>query len=396
MPINVTELVQQAQQATSIVGSLTEGLPSVSLPSVSLPSASPISSNTASKLPSGANITSKTTSGIDKAQNQPFTAGASRDILSTTDAPAGAPTPKINAKIPQLLQNDVRALMLQIAHMETQNDQVFVSSGKVGRYAVHKKTLINYGYLDKGGATYTGKDGIKTEIDFIYDTNVQDRIMERYIVDQYKALIKVGAIKENDRKEVVAGMIAVSYKFQDATPGLSSAKDALGLLTGGETSSLVTSSLGLATSLSENLNPLSGASASSIQSAFESSGVTSAAQSIVSANPASGLDLDKIQGSAVASKAQSITATAATAVDSVKKALVPEANNLQAQAKKVAAQADINKLKSSASDFATSIPANAAKDWRNNGTGGAETYFNAGKYAIVSLGADVKVTPDEY
>ena len=387
MPINVTELVQKA---TDIGKSVTGILPGVT-------TANTTTANTTSNTTTTANsTTSKVTSGIEKAQNQPFTAGASRDILSTTDAPSGVPTPKINAKIPQLLQNDVRALMLQIAHMETQNDQTFVSSGKVGRYAVHKKTLINYGYLDKGGATYTGKDGIKTEIDFIYDTNVQDRIMERYILDQYKALIKVNAIKENDKKEVVSGMVAVSYKFQDATPGASSAKDALGLLTGGETSSLVTSSLGLATSLSENLNPLSGASASSIQSSFENSGLTSAAQSIVSANPVGSLDPSKIQGSAVATKAQTLTTTAATAVESVKKTLVPEANNLQAQAKKIAAQADINKLKSSASDFATSIPANAAKDWRNNGTGSAETYFNAGKYAIVSLGADVKVNPEDY
>jgi hypothetical protein len=387
MPIDVTSLVQQTtQKLTSATSALTSSLPSLSSAVNTL----------STKLPSGASITAMITGGLSTAQNQPFTAGAARDILSTDNAPSGVPTPKVNAKIPQLLQNDVRALMLQIAHMETKNDHTFLSSEKVGRYAVHNKTLINYGYLDKGGATYTGKDGIQSASDFIYDTNVQDRIMERYILDQYKALIKVGAIKENDKKEVVAGMIAVSYKFQAAAPGASSAKDSLGLLNTGDTSSLVNSSASLATSLSETLKSASGASASTVQSAFDSSGLKSAAENIVSANPAGSLDPSKIQGSAVASKAQSLTATAATAVDSVKKALLPEANNLQAQLKKVAAQVDINKLKSSASDLATSIPANAAKDWRNNGTGGAETYFNAGKYAIVSLGADVKVTPDVY
>jgi len=80
-------------------------------------------------------------------------------------------SPKVKSTVPQLRESDIKALMVQIAFMETANDSTYNISPRIGKYAVHNKTLINYGYKFSNGAAYTGKDGVTTEIEFTFDTN---------------------------------------------------------------------------------------------------------------------------------------------------------------------------------------------------------------------------------
>lgn len=338
--------------------------------------------------------------GPEQARNQPFSQGATRDLLVAADAPLGAPTPKVKSTIPQLRESDIKALMVQIAFMETANDSTYNTPPRIGKYAVHNKTLINYGYKFSNGAAYTGKDGVTTEIEFTFDTNVQDRIMEKFLLNQYQACIKSGAIKDNDTKEVVAGMLAVAYQFQDANPslqqGLSSATGLIGSLGSADTAGLVSAASGLTSSLNTSLLPGSGASIQSVTDKLVSSGINAVAANIKASIPKnttinSGTSADK----KVITGIPTITDSAAKTAESVKSALAPGLEGSAAQLKTAAAKIDVSKFKGQADDFANSLPASKAKDWRQNGKEkdsqgrpGA-LFYNAGRFAIQNLSADV-------
>lgn len=398
MPINVTENINKVastiqQKISAESGTIQNAISSASktlapkLTEAEQKVQTLLNSNTLSSAP-----TTPDNLGITKAQAETFTNGAARDILITPDAPAGAPTQKIKNSVPILLQTDVRAIMLQIASMETSNSNTYDAAPYLGKYAAHSKTLTNYGYLDSEG-NYTGKDGIKTKEEFLFDANVQDRIMEKFLLDQYKALVKNGGIKDNDTKEIVAGMVTVAYQFQDAGPGANSLTDI-------DSSALVSSASSLADNLKTANAPGSGATGAQIESLVNSSGVLKQSESLLSKNPAetikslkSGDSLTKTVNSSV----QSLKDTATTAAASVKETLEPAATEMAATLKKQAATIDIAKLKSAASDLAVALPAGKAKDWRNTGSINdskgrpGSLFFNAGRYAVKTLAADVPV-----
>lgn len=334
---------------------------------------------------SGLTSNAKIDVGITESKGKPFNKGLDRGGLETPIAPKGIVLPKVKDSVPILLQSEIRALMLQIAYMQT-NDQIdYTGQSTVGRYAIHQKTLKNYGYMYSGNTTYTGQDGVTSETEFKYDTNAQDRIMERYLVDQYRALIKNGGIKDGDKKETIAGMLAVSYGFQDASPSLSS----LTSLAGG-----ISSVTSLASGLTNSLSPISGATAESAVAQLTSSGVVSAMQDIINKNPtapaaASGATTDK----SIKAMAQGVVDQSKKTVESVKTALTPIADNFKQQANKTASSVEIQKLKATASEMTTMIPANAAKDWRDKGGAKGYDFFNAGRYSINVLSADVVVPP---
>jgi hypothetical protein len=351
-----------------------------------------ISGNSNSKV-TGTTISSS--NGIDDAKKTTFSQGAPREFLSIDNAPTGRVLQKIDTSVPILLQSEVRALMMQIGYVASNWDtqKTNYTTGDLGRYQVSKKTLVNYGYRFSGNLDFTGKDGIKYDTEFLFDNNVQDRIMEKFIVDQYQALIKNGGIQKNDSKETVAGMIATAYQFQDANPSLSDAMGALNLL---NTSDLVGSAGSLSTSLGSSLSFGSGATQSTIDSQLSSSGVLSSAQTVLNQNPTSllsktGNSTDKALPAAL----QKIVDQSQARVESARAALSPQLTQMQAFAKKQAAQVDVSKLKSSATELATSIPANKSKEWRlkgkekdSQGRPGS-LFFNAGRYAIQVLAADV-------
>jgi hypothetical protein len=325
--------------------------------------------------------TSKVDVGITESKGKAFNKGLDRSGLETPLAPKGIPLKKIKDSVPILLQSEVRALMLQIAYMQTSDTMDYKSGTNIGRYAISQKTLKNYGYMFSGNTTFTGEGGVKSEIEFLYDTVAQDRIMERFLSDQYTALIKNGGIKDGDKKEIVGGMLAVSYKFQDATPTLSSLTSV---------ASIVSSATSLASGLQNSLSPISGATASDAAAQLSSSGIVSAAQDILNKNPTlpaatQGGTNDK----SIAAAAKGILDTAKTTAESVKTALTPVADNMKQQANKAASSVEISKLKAAASEMVTMLPANAAKDWRNKGGDTATDFFNAGRYAINVLAADV-------
>lgn len=86
----------------------------------------------------------------------------------------------------------------------------------LGKYQNSQFLLTQQGYLDNAG-NWTGKDGVDTNEVFLSATEIQNNIMRDYIQDQYVELIRVGAIKENDSKETIAGMLAVVYQYHDIT-----------------------------------------------------------------------------------------------------------------------------------------------------------------------------------
>ena len=136
-------------------------------------------------------------------------------LLGLPSAAQGVGLPSSQNDIPGLRRNSVKALMTQIAFMETGNDLSYSVGPRFGRYAVHIKTLINYGYINENGEVWTNKDGIDSIATFLSNQAVQDSIMERYLTEQYKACIDAGVIVVGDTGDTVAGFLAVAHQFQD-------------------------------------------------------------------------------------------------------------------------------------------------------------------------------------
>lgn len=377
-------------------------------------------------------VTANSNLGPDGAKKASFTQGVNRAILDQPDVPTGAPTKQVKKNIPTLSSTDVRALMVQIAYIESNWDTKYTNPPWLGRYAVHEKTLKNYGYLSNTG-TYLGKDGINSRVDFWFDNAVQDRIMERFILEQYPALIKVNAIRENDSKETVAGMLAVAYQFQDAPITLSGIGDIIGTIGSGissiDTSSLVADATKLAGGLSSTLSAVAG-------SVARSTSVSSSTQSlnIASSDPATNANMQAVQsnigkaqavlsaftgsdplaaatfttlvalGSAIsaANKSKSNVGSNTTSSTSSMQqlpanttGLPPSLTGMKDQSKINVAKVDVANLKAKTSDLSTSLPANKAAQWRKTGKEEdsrkrpGSLFFNAGRYAISTLAADV-------
>ena len=375
--------------------------------------------------------------GPEKAENDIFSKGVNRAILDLPDSPIGAPTIKVNDKVPILLQSEVRALMCQIGFIETDWVTEYYASPKFGRYGVHTKTLTYYEYLDKSG-NWTGKEGITSDADFIFDSNVQDRVMEKFIQDQYAALIRNKGIRDFDTKETIAGMIAVAYQFQDANPSLSSLNAITGLAFDpqslGDVGAIVADTSTLTNTMNNTLAGGIEGLASTGTVAGADSVLSSTADSLTSTLAGSNLP-NSLQASLPSVKTAleaNDPAAAKTALsnssllenfkstalsikenmkpiadkvsglsDSIKKKLQEQSTSTKAGLENykqmVAQKINVDKLKSSASAMATAIPADKAKQWRLNGTEkdsqgrNGTFYYNAGRYAVSGLSADVEI-----
>ena len=333
--------------------------------------------------------------GIDEAKSQAFSQGAPRANLDAANAPIGVPMPKVKATIPQLRESDVKAIMVQIAYMETDDTIDYNQPPRYGRYAVHNKTLISYGYKFANGAAFTGKDGVNTEIEFLFDNNVQDRIMEKFLLNQYTACIKSGAIKENDSKDVVAGIITAAYQLQDANPSLQQGLSSVTGLMNVDTSSMVSAASGLGSNLGELIN--SGAAPTQALQQLSQSGISSIAENLQNALPKvsvgkNGVNVDK----ATLSGVQNLTTQAQQTTASVAESLAPTLTGAAQQTKAAAAKVDVSKLKAAGDDFTNSIPAGKVKEWRQEGKvkdskgRPVSLFYNAGRYAVQNLAADVE------
>jgi hypothetical protein len=89
-----------------------------------------------------------------------------------------------------------------------------ISPLKLGKYQNSEWLLTRYGYKNSDG-TWSAKDGVDSNEVFVAANEVQDAIMNDFIQEQYRELIKAGAIRDGDSKEVIAGMLALAYQYQD-------------------------------------------------------------------------------------------------------------------------------------------------------------------------------------
>jgi len=152
--------------------------------------------------------------GIDNAAGTPLLDKAPRSLLLDVDAPYGSIITKIKDTIPTLTKFETKCLMIQLAYMESQSNAAAITSTKFGKYQATDYLLQKYEYRDSNG--WTGLDGVDTDDVFLASSKIQDKIMQRFLEENYSKLIGAGAIQENDTKNIVAGMLAVAYQFQDA------------------------------------------------------------------------------------------------------------------------------------------------------------------------------------
>lgn len=89
-----------------------------------------------------------------------------------------------------------------------------VSPLNLGRYQNSQWLLTKLGYINSDG-TWNNKDGVDSNEIFLSATGVQDNIMRDFIQSSYSELIKAGAIRPGDNKEIVSGMLALAYQYQD-------------------------------------------------------------------------------------------------------------------------------------------------------------------------------------
>jgi hypothetical protein len=152
--------------------------------------------------------------GIDKAAETVLIDKAPRSLLLDADAPYGSTITKINNNIPTLTKFETKCLMIQLAYMESESNVAAVTATKFGKYQVTDYLLQKYEYRDSNG--WTSLDGIDTDDVFLASSKIQDKIMQRFLEENYIKLISAGAIQDNDSKDIVSGMLAVAYQFQDA------------------------------------------------------------------------------------------------------------------------------------------------------------------------------------
>jgi hypothetical protein len=151
--------------------------------------------------------------GINQANQQPLIKQASRSLLTSNVTPKTTSLTKFDNNIFTLNSFEVKCIMIQIAYMESDANSSAVFGDRLGKYHISDYLLKKYGYKDESG--WTGLDGIDTETLFLETPAIQDKIMMRFFDDNYPKLIQTGAIRQSDAKSTVAGMLAVSYQFQD-------------------------------------------------------------------------------------------------------------------------------------------------------------------------------------
>jgi hypothetical protein len=109
---------------------------------------------------------------------------------------------------------DKNQIMLGSNHTIS-GDVVFrVAPVKVGKYQISEWLLQRYGYKNNDGS-WASKDGVDSNEILLTASDIQDEIIGNFIVEQYRELIKAGAIREGDGKEIIAGMLALAYQYQD-------------------------------------------------------------------------------------------------------------------------------------------------------------------------------------
>lgn len=304
---------------------------------------------------------------------------APREALGFPTAPRGVTIKRASRGIPGLLKGLVKALMLEIAYVETGNNLTFNQNNRYGRYGIHKNTLINYGYLNADGTSWEGVEGVSSADNLLASSGLQDRILQKFLSEQYTACVKVGAIKDNDNLATVAGMLAVAYQFQDFTYSS----------TNYDTSFLVRSGANLVVQLSNTLAYLGDANV--VNSFYNESNIANVVNEFRQENFLT--STSTMSERRLYSIVEDLNTTSVNTTKVVKTALSSNIEGLSKQRAISSARANISILDNKIQSIYKNLPANRAKEWRTNGNiqdslnrPGA-LFYNAGKYAISNLSA---------
>lgn len=153
--------------------------------------------------------------GLQSAVGRPVTQAAARTVLSRTDAPMGITVAAFADGYTGLSKFETRSLMLQLAYMISDFNYALNTSGeKFGRYQITRNLLKAYEYMD-ASYNWTGLNGIFLDTEFLSTYELQDVLMQTFLLENYTTLCNIGAIVESDNNSIVSGMLAVAYQFRD-------------------------------------------------------------------------------------------------------------------------------------------------------------------------------------
>jgi hypothetical protein len=161
----------------------------------------------------------------------PSDAGLRQALLAGVTKPADKslmlrsdnPTP--SRGIGPLSQTELKALFTQLGHNESsfKYDTKSPSGSFLGKYQIGAAALTDQGYIKpdayaKYGAasikypsSWTGKDNVKTESDFLSNPQAQENAMYSVTLTNYQRLIRSGGIKSDDDRATVSGMLATAH-----------------------------------------------------------------------------------------------------------------------------------------------------------------------------------------
>lgn len=162
--------------------------------------------------------------GIVAANQQGLTRGAPPSELKK------ATTPNPESGVGSLTKEQTRALMTQISYNESDGDYTAVNKQTkyIGRYQMGAAALVETGHISKaafeqyGGLkggnkalsdpnAWTGKDGVKSQEDFLNNPAAQEKAMLGYTKINYDRMVRNGAIKNTDDPSIVGGMLQTAH-----------------------------------------------------------------------------------------------------------------------------------------------------------------------------------------
>jgi hypothetical protein len=159
-------------------------------------------------------------------------AGIKQALISSVKNPADksfmtrSDNPNPPGVVGSLATTEVKALMTQIAVNESSfnyNTREAARGNFLGKYQLGAAALVDQGYIkpdayEKYGfaavrypTSWTGKDNIKSDNDFLNNSQVQESAMYNNLQRNYKTLESLGGIKPGDDKATVSGMLATAH-----------------------------------------------------------------------------------------------------------------------------------------------------------------------------------------
>ena len=129
--------------------------------------------------------------------------------------------PPATDTVGNLSKDQMTAYLAQIGKSESSGNYAAVNQlGYVGKYQMGYQALIDGGYIKSSVTSnaqlsnpnsWTGKDGITSQNDFLSNPSVQESQMVNYTQKNYTAMVSNGAVTADMPPEDVGGMLSVSH-----------------------------------------------------------------------------------------------------------------------------------------------------------------------------------------